>query len=80
MKNTCVSHNNPFADIRIWRDKTIGQLIITIISRADKLPFLAELANVSTSNLAYNISNYLCRNFGAFIKSAQSISLSALLY
>ena len=27
MKNTCVSHSNPFADIRIWRDETIGQLI-----------------------------------------------------
>ena len=27
----CVSHN-PFADIRIWRDETIGQLIITIIA------------------------------------------------
>ena len=26
------------------------------------------LANVSTSNLAYNIPNYLCTNFGAFIK------------
>ena len=28
MKNTCVSHNNPFADIRIWRDEAIGQLIM----------------------------------------------------
>ena len=28
----------------------------------------APLANVSTSNLAYNIPNYLCINFGAFIK------------
>ena len=32
VKNTCVSLNNPFADIRIWRDETIGQLIITIIA------------------------------------------------
>ena len=28
----------------------------------------APLANVSTSNLAYNILNYFCTNFGAFIK------------
>ena len=27
-----------------------------------------KLANVSTSNLANNIPNYLCTNFGAFIK------------
>ena len=34
VKITCVSHNNPFAEneIRIWRDETIGQLIITIIA------------------------------------------------
>ena len=29
---------------------------------------VAPTANVSTSNLAYNIPNYLCTNFGAFIK------------
>ena len=29
---------------------------------------MRPLANVSTSNLAYNIPNYLCANFGAFIK------------
>ena len=32
VKNMCVSHNNPFADIRRWRDETIEQLIITIIA------------------------------------------------
>ena len=29
---------------------------------------MGPLANVSTSDLAYNIPNYLCTNFGAFIK------------
>ena len=29
---------------------------------------MGPLGNVSTSNLAYNIPNYLCNNFGAFIK------------
>ena len=29
---------------------------------------LGPLANASTSNLAYNISNYLFTNFGAFIE------------
>ena len=29
---------------------------------------LGPLANVSISNIACNISNYLCTNFGAFIK------------
>ena len=32
VKNTCISHNNPFADIRVLRDETIEQLIITIIA------------------------------------------------
>ena len=29
---------------------------------------MGPLANVSTSNLAYNIIKYLCINFGAFVK------------
>ena len=29
---------------------------------------MRQLADGSISNLAYNISNYLCTNFGAFIK------------
>ena len=29
---------------------------------------MGSLADGSISNLAYNISNYLCTNFGAFIK------------
>ena len=34
---------------------------------APTLP-IGLLVNASTSNLAYNIPNYLCTNFGAFIK------------
>ena len=41
---------------------------------------MGHLADGSISILACSISNYLCTNFGAFIKSAQSISLSALLF
>ena len=34
---------------------------------------MGPLANVSTSNLDYNISNYLCTNFGAFIKKCTTL-------